>query len=672
MDFGIELETVQKESVTFKKMNIPNEILGNIRYPIATPIQRKVIPMLMNNEDVIAVSRTGSGKTYSYVIPILAKLLKTREKKSIYTRAKALIILPTYELADQVFSVIQELSNNGVHPALFTGTNTIAHSLNYLVVGQFEIAICTPGRLEHMLLELTNAEKNKPIYLKVEENGSKKDLSISDEQLLEKLTTPDIVVIDEMDRIFEDKNLSMSLQRILECIKVEPQYALFSATHHKGNTEIRNILNRKDLKLVEIIGGVSDHLEQDRLSINNLYVQEETKPAILVALLKKFPEKKILIFVSTCKRVQVLADWLAEIGFKPGVLSSTESEESRDQVVKGFKKNEISIVISTDVGCRGLDIRGIDVIIEYDYASKRATAVHRVGRMNRSKYEKGTVFSFIRAADISTYLAFLNHIYSEKPRDTTRETRLCFTSACIFNSNHRSCAYLGIGTVPHEFYSAQEELTNKITEGDLFDMSYNKYNKTNPPEKIDPSWIVNAIDIRAIAQHRYFGDIPTNTLLESLKAYKSRYNPLSLVKPPKRKSHLSIKYKENQINLDRFKDPSFIPYENIKSSTYTQVDNTHPMHSKADILERSKKLSKPYGELFTQWKRDNRDRLSKGYLLTRPPQKDKEAPEEPKTRSDAGRTNSVKQVLKIREKREKYFETRRIKAQNQKRRSREE
>ncbi|KAI5171145.1 ATP-dependent RNA helicase DDX54/DBP10 [Nematocida sp. LUAm3] len=662
MDFGISVETQQKESVTFKGMGIPKEILGNIQYPIATPIQRKVIPRLNMGEDIITVSRTGSGKTYAYVIPILMQLLKEREKKTIYTKAKAIVIVPTYELAMQVASVFRDLSKNGVHPALFTGMGSLAHSFNYLVVGEFEVAICTPGRLEHMIVELSSAEKNKPIYVKVDDKGTKREMCIEDSQLLQKITHPDIVVIDEMDRIFEDNALSLSLERILGAIQGSPQYALFSATHHRGNIHIRTLLNRKDMALVEILGGVSDHLESGRLIINNLHVQEDIKFSLLLSLLKKHSTKKILIFVSTCKRAMVISTLIKEQGYRAGVFSSMESEEAREEVMKAFKNDEISILVSTDVGCRGLDIKGIKAIIEYDYAPNRNTSVHRVGRMNRGRGEDGVLFSFIRSADLPTYFAFLNHIYSEKPRDATRPTRLCFqTESCIFNSEHKQCVYLGLGAVPSSIYINNHVPMKRLLEIDnSFSLSYDKYCKTNPVEKIDNNWVLSSLCTKVLPVHKFFG-ISSSSLLTAVRQYKSKYNPITSSITYQQKPQEKKKKQQIPVNLEKYRDPNFISYENIKSSTYTPIENK-PNREK-EIQERIKKMSKSPGTIFTEWKKSNRDRLNKGYLLKRPTAEEAEEDKKEKYKKSEGETRSVRKISEVRERREKDHQERRLKVQ---------
>lgn len=688
MDFGLREERQTKGSVAFKGMNIPREILGNIKYSIATPIQRKVIPKLLSGEDVIAISRTGSGKTMSYVIPILMNLLKSQEKKTIYTRAKAIVIVPTYELAVQVSSVFQELSSGGVHPAMFTGMGTVAHSLNYLVVGQFEVAICTPGRLEHILGEIAQADNSRPIFMKIDDNNTKREVSITDKQILEKITEPEIVVIDEMDRIFEDKSLSLSLERILEYFKGSPQYALFSATHHRGNTHIRTILNRKEIDTVEVLGGVSDHLEEGRLKIHNLHVREEMKVATMLSILKNLQNSqkrygsvgadglvrgsvKVLVFVSTCRRCLAVAEAVRTTGLSVAVLSSAESEESREQAVKDFRTGDVSVLVSTDVGCRGLDIRGIDTIVEYDYPSNRSTSVHRVGRMNRGKSEKGSLYAFIRTRDISTYLAFLNHIHSEKPRDSTRKTRLCFHSdRCIVdgvNGSHEKCAYLGLGRVPGSFYGTSEEIARTVSGEDkeADRRSYDTYNRTNPGEKVDGKWVVTSVDLKGIKIHPCFG-VKVSSVEESVRTYKARNNPIisanchnriEKIRKDRKKQIIS----KSTVDLDKFKDPLFIPYENIKSNTYaTGIEQKDDRSSQ--LKERVRKMRKQPGQMFTEWKKENRDRLCKGYLLTRPPPQEAANEEEPAQirRKSDGDTVSVRKIFEARKKKERETERRRL------------
>lgn len=672
MDFGLDHKSAQREPVTFKEMGLPKELLPNVHYPIATPIQRKVIPKLLQGEDLVAISRTGSGKTFAYVIPILMQLLKKREKKSIYTKNKALIIVPTYELAVQVSSVFIHLSSGGVHPALFTGIGSLAHTFNYLVVGHFEVAICTPGRLEHLLEELAATDKARPIYLKAPEDGTTKEVAICTAQLLEKIASPDIVVIDEMDRILEDKSLSLSLARVLEHIKGTPQYALFSATHHRGSVNVRALLGRPEMEIIEILGGISEHLEQDRLKICNFFVQEEVKLSLLVSLCKKYREERVLVFISTCRRAAFIASAIRKMNISVGVLSSLEAEESRSLSVKEFRTGSISVLISTDVGCRGLDIKGISAVIEYDYAADRTTAVHRIGRMNRGRSESGRLFSFIRVQDLPCYFSFLNHIYSEVPRDSKRETRICFqTERCIFGDKHVRCCYLGLGRVPLSFTSASAEFAASIEIDPFFSVSYEKYIKTNKSEKIDKRWVVSSVDKERISIHPFFGSTTTSTEVEeALRAYRPRKGNIvnktnTTASIVNRKTNTKNASAKEKIDLEQFKDPSFIPYEGGRR-VYTGRDIALVAEKEAKI-KRERKLKKQPGEAFAEWKNESRSRLAQGYLLQRPTEKkDKEG-----CKKAEGAPHSVKKVMATRQKREKAFQEKREK-RLQKRKRREE
>ncbi|KAH9385883.1 ATP-dependent RNA helicase DDX54/DBP10 [Nematocida major] len=643
MDFGISTELQKKESVSFKGMNIPMEILGNIRYSIATPIQRKVIPKLLQGEDVIAISRTGSGKTYAYVIPILMRLLKERVKKTLFTKARALVIVPTYEIAQQVSDTFKELSSNGVHPALFTGMGTFAHSLNYLVVGQFEVAICTPGRLDRLMTEISASQPGRPLYVRVEEENVKKEVTISDAQILDKITNPDIVVIDEMDRIFEDRSLAESLDVILGQIKTSPQYALFSATHHTGNTHIRNILNRR-IETVEVLGGITEHLEESRLVINNLFVQEGIKLPVLLALLKKHREKKVLVFVSTCRRCPGVAEAVRIIGRVAHILSSSESEEARALSVEAFKKGRDDVLISTDVGCRGLDIRGVDVIIEFDYARCRSTCIHRVGRMNRGKTERGELVSFVGSPDIPTYLAFVQHIYSEKRRDSTRGANLCVGedrgSICAQN-RHRSCIYLGLGRVPVSFYAGVQEAAQRVDIHPSHGESYKSYLKTHP---VDTGVVRGSlhVDVQGIEVHPVFGVSDAGSMMEAVRTYR-RTEKGPAFRRTERKD-----LKSSTVNMEKYRDVNFIPYENKRSAVCES-----PVVLQ-EVMGKKRTVRKDAGEKFAAWKKESRDRLNKGHLLKRPAAvSEEEETEERKTRKSDGDTVSVRKIYEARQKKER-------------------
>lgn len=672
MDFGLGGTEKKKEVVTFKGMGLRMEILGNIKYAISTPIQRKIIPKILNREDVIGISKTGSGKTYAYVIPILQRLLDEPREKSIYAKTRALILVPTYELAKQVSDAFLELSSDGVRPALFTGMGSLAHSFNYLVVGHFEVAVCTPGRLVHMITEITSAEDKRPTYLKVDEKGVKKEISITNQQLLEKITQPEVIVVDEMDRIFEDASLSQAFEQALQHISSTPQFCLFSATHSRCASLIRDVLDRKNIQLVEVLGGVSDHLEASRLEIRNLYVQEETKAPLLVSLLKKEGSaSKVLVFTSTCTRCSAVGEMLREMGYTVGVLCSFESEESRADSLKAFKTGSIQVLVSTDVGCRGLDIKGITTVIEYDYAPDRSTCIHRVGRMNRGRNEKGTLFSFIRPGDLSAYLSFLNHIHAEKPRDVSRTTRICFVpDTCHVDGMHSSCSYLGLGYVPSSFY-ADAQGCARPSDPSAFASSYAKYESTHRTRKKEAVWSVPSVDTKRIPVHPCFGQ-SANILEEAVRSYKSKSLASSLA------AHGSARFSGlisgskakpqsppgGMLNsaASNHRSPLFIPYENIKSDINSASQIFLGREKAAASL--SRKPGRTPGLRFTEWKKSNRDRLCKGHLLKRPgfqagEEIEEAADEGPrKMPKKEGNTRSIRGVLKIREERDKKMQNR--------------
>lgn len=701
MDFGIGASAAKaKKYVTFKSMGLPSELLRNIPHEIATPIQRKVIPLVKERADVVGISRTGSGKTFAYLLPIIAELIEQQkagaEEKGVFAHAHCIVIVPTHELAAQVQHVFAALADKtGLNAAVFTGAATLSHSFNYLVVGRFEVVICTPGRLEHMLREVESCKDARPLHLRMGEPGKKhkRELCAANQDLLAKLTNPALVVIDEMDRIFEDENLAGSVECILSKLRTAPRYAMFSATNHKKILRIQELLGGRHFEMVEIAGGLCDLLEGGRLQMNFFLVNEQGKMGALLGLVRtlrekeraegaaKFKESRALIFASTCKRCEFIAHVLEKAGLRAGILSSEESDESREHVLQLFRKGELSHLVCTDLGCRGLDIRGVKYVVDFDFASSRNTEIHRVGRMNREKGEAGTVFSFIRPADLVVYLSLVNSIYSEKPRDATRASALCFGSAgpcaaAAGSDAHRDCVYLGLGKIPPSFYYEHSEAIGSMgTDSSLeqsYRNSYERYNKTLPaPEKVDRAWAIRDVKSSDVKMHPFFrpgraigGCGHTSKgkeeVWEQIHKYKARgrADGAGLGGRRSRRAPRCLGLGGKSITLaqaEKYKDGNYIQHENKKSSLFEGFSNDTWKAGLGLEGGRRKELVKEEGNLFAEWKKENRERLSKGVLGKNWAQRDEPgdgygggaAP----ASARVGATRSTVDVLELRKKR---------------------
>jgi ATP-dependent RNA helicase RhlE len=676
MDFGLDrVSSRQKECIRFKGMGVPEGLLRNIPFEMATPIQRKAIPLIDQGRDVIGISRTGSGKTLAYLIPIVKRALERKENRDLYMKAMAMIIVPTHELALQVQDVVSSLCEGSkVRAGVFTGSTALAHSFNFLVVGVFDIVICTPGRLEHMTKEVAACKDGKPLYIQVSEKGKrqKKDVAIDNSQVLEKIVNPEILVVDEMDRIFEDESLAVSTEHILSVLKTSPQYVLFSATDHKKIAQIQALLGRKAFEKIEISGGVCSFLEQGRLKMNFFLVNEEGKASVLLGLLRvpRISGCRVIVFTSTCKRCVYVAEILNKSGIRSGVLSSEESDEYRESVLHSFRKHEISCLVSTDLGCRGLDIRGVSYVVDFDFAGSRNTEVHRIGRMNREKNEKGEMFSFVRPADLVVYLSFVNLVYNEQPRDSMTSSRVCFSLGpeCMAGGEgHQQCIYMGIGRIPPTFYYENGEAIKNLgvdcSIRRAAEDSYDKYNRTLPQtEKIGKSWSIREVNTANVKIHPYFSHMSPEiyggdkeNIWDKLHNYRRRDRGRE-----ERKERKGVGLAETE----KFRNPNFIRYENKSSSRFAGGEAIENWKEGLGLEGRKRKgLLKEEGFLFGEWKKENRERLGKGMFS----RATKEERVEDKEGMVENELRGVKEVLERRKNRSRAVESAKRKAEMKKR-----
>ncbi|KAJ1374021.1 hypothetical protein KIN20_036609 [Parelaphostrongylus tenuis] len=315
-----------------------------------TPIQRKTIPCILDGKDVVAMSRTGSGKTAAFVIPMLQRL-KRRDTKGI----RALLISPTRELALQTFKVVKELGRfTGLRCAILVGGDAIEDQFSTIHENP-DILIATPGRLLHVIVEM--------------------DLRLGFVQY---------VVFDEADRLFEmgfQDQLIETLKRLPEC----RQTLLFSATLPKILVDFAKA-GLTDPMLVRLD---VDEKISDRLSMVFGLCRADEKLAVLLHLCRKMnaENKQTLVFCATMKHV----DQLDATARKLNIAKFTE------------RKNNILVV--TDVAARGVDIPLLDTVINLHFPPKAKLFVHRVGRVARAG-RSGTAISLI-APDELPYLTDL-------------------------------------------------------------------------------------------------------------------------------------------------------------------------------------------------------------------------------------------------------------------------
>ncbi len=332
----------------FEKLNVRKDIIDclnkeNILVP--TPIQEKAIPILKEGFDCIGQAQTGTGKTFAYAIPLIEGIDPSDKDP------KALVLTPTRELGIQVSNEIGKLLSNNKdikYACIYGGESYDKQRI--ALSKKPQIIIGTPGRIIDQM-ERGNLKFNQIRYL----------------------------VLDEADEM-----LKMGFQEDLECIlssmPKDRQTALFSATIPPF---IKNVVKNymHEAKWVKI---ESKTLTVDAIEEQIYYCKKDSKKDLLIRLLDYNQFHQIMIFCNTKSMVDELVIFLQTQGFRAEGLHGDLKQISRDKVMQSFRNNTIDILIATDVAARGIDIDGIDAVINFDVPNENELYVHRIGRTARA------------------------------------------------------------------------------------------------------------------------------------------------------------------------------------------------------------------------------------------------------------------------------------------------
>jgi len=349
--------------MNFNQFNLDSRLNEGIKragFRTPTPIQVETIPIVLEGHDLIGTAQTGTGKTAAFVLPILHKLIKTKDKSK---GTKALIITPTRELADQIYQAVNKLKKGTSirSVAIYGGVNA-KPQIEAMRRG-VEIIVATPGRL---LDHLSKRRGN-----------------------LDKLA---MLVIDEADRMF-DMGFFPDIKRIIEYIPEKRQTLLFSATFPKEierfGAQIQHNPKRVTLGLARPVHTVA----------HTLYpVSQHLKKGLLIRLLKQTETKSVLIFTRTKHRATRLTKQLSNDGYNVTSLHGDRTQGQRNTAIKGFKQGKFQIMVATDIAARGLDIDRISHVINYDMPDTADAYIHRIGRTGRAT-RKGSAFTLITPSD---------------------------------------------------------------------------------------------------------------------------------------------------------------------------------------------------------------------------------------------------------------------------------
>lgn len=360
------LASKYKSSLTFKELGLNEQLLEGLDamgFQTATPIQEKAIPSILEGKDLIACAQTGTGKTAAFLLPVLHQLTNT-ESDSI----DALIMVPTRELAIQIDQNLEGLSyfTNLSSVPIYGGRGgeSFNQEKKALTTGA-NIVIATPGRLiAHLNLGYVKVSKLK------------------------------YFILDEADRML-DMGFVNDLLKIERYLPKKRQTLLFSATMPpKIRTFSRGILQNPD----QISFAVSKPAE-GIMQVAYL-VQDAHKAALLKILLgkRKGKEEKILIFSSTKAAVHTIAKSLKSTGLTVGEIHSDFEQSDREETLRKFKANRVEVLVATDILSRGIDVKDINLVVNYDVPSDGEDYIHRIGRTARADSD-GVAITLINRKD---------------------------------------------------------------------------------------------------------------------------------------------------------------------------------------------------------------------------------------------------------------------------------
>ena len=337
--------------MTFKELGLSAELLKAIEqkgYTTPTPIQLKAIPVVLDRKDIMASAQTGTGKTAGFVLPILQIL--NEEKLQGKRRVRSLILTPTRELAAQIYdNIILYAKYTEMRAAVVFGGVNINPQISTLRNG-VDILVATPGRL----LDLY-------------------------QQKAVSLSGIEIFVLDEADRML-DMGFAKDINRILGIIPQRRQNLLFSATF---SFEIKK-LAAGILNDPESVEATPENTTAEKVEQRIILVDKGRKPSLVAQMITEGDWHQVLVFTRTKHGANKLSEKLSKSGINSAAIHGNKSQGARTKALDDFKKNQVRVLVATDIAARGLDIPLLPHVINYELPNIPEDYVHRIGRTGRA------------------------------------------------------------------------------------------------------------------------------------------------------------------------------------------------------------------------------------------------------------------------------------------------
>jgi len=355
LDINIRMEK-------FEKLGLSQEVLKVLKeegFEKPTEIQEKSIPILLKGKDLVGGSATGSGKTLAFAAPIIENLKPNK-------RVQALILTPTRELAEQVSESIKKFSKNRrLNVLAVYGGVSIEPQMRKLAIT--DVVVGTPGRvLDHM---------------------HRKTLRLDNVKFL---------VLDEVDRMF-DMGFRVDVEKILRECPRERQTMMFSATI---SNDIDYLAKKYTKNPVQV--SVKSYLDASKLKQIYYDIENNQKFSLLVHLLKEEDSDLVMVFCSTRRNADFVANNLSEVGINAKAIHGGLDQKKRIRILQEFHNKGVGVLVCTDVAARGLDIKGVSHIYNYDLPPSSSDYIHRIGRTARAGKE-GIAINFLSGRDYENF-----------------------------------------------------------------------------------------------------------------------------------------------------------------------------------------------------------------------------------------------------------------------------
>ncbi len=325
------------------------ETLANQGYETPTPIQAKAIPAILDGRDVVGLAQTGTGKTAAFTLPLLQKL-QGRSARGKDRVVKVLILSPTRELAAQIEKSVQDYGQKlSLRSTCVVGGVPIKRQQSALRNG-IDILVATPGRLEDLV--------------------SQKSV---------RLNNIETIVLDEADQML-DIGFMPAIRRILKLLPAKRQTLLFSATMPR---EIRKLsADHLDDPIEVAVTPIAK--TADKISQSVMHLPVDGKVNAMTKLVRTHAGKRIIVFCRTKRGADKIARKLNSENLGAAAIHGNKSQGQRTRALDAFKKGTMPVLIATDIAARGIDVPGVELVVNYDLPHVAESYVHRIGRTARA------------------------------------------------------------------------------------------------------------------------------------------------------------------------------------------------------------------------------------------------------------------------------------------------